>query len=66
MPLADDLLEIMPAQYVRLFDDGLIGPGMLETGEAGRLALDAVLGDIGSFVLEPLVEIREDPAEETT
>lgn len=66
MPLADDLLEIMPAQYVRLFNDGLIGPCMLETGEAGRLALDTVLGDIGSFVLEPLVKIRKNPAEETT
>lgn len=66
MPLADDLLEIMPAQDIRLFDHGFIGPGVLETGEAGRLALDAVLGDIGAFILEPLVEIGENPAEETT
>lgn len=66
MPYADDLLKMMPAQYVRLFDDGINQRGILETGEAGRLALDAVPGDVRSFVLQPLAKIGENPAEEMT
>lgn len=56
----------MPAQDIRLFDDGLVGPGVLEPREAGGFALDAVLGEVRSLILEPLMEIREYPAEETT